>query len=58
MQSSQRDQLEDLVRRVFAEDPIGYYKTPWLRSIFSKKEELECLIQYHLRTKTLGQPLY
>ncbi len=45
---SNRPRLAALVRESFGDDPIGYYKTPWLAAIVSKDAELDCLIDYYL----------
>ncbi len=47
--------LEPVVRRCFQDDPIGYYKTPWLAALFSKKEELDCLVDFFLGSREPGR---
>jgi hypothetical protein len=43
-----RQDLEALLRASFAEDPIGYYKTPYLAALFDRGREVDCLLAYHL----------
>jgi hypothetical protein len=48
-------QLEQMVREAFGEDPIGYYKTPYLRALFGRDAEVQCLIEFYLREPHPGR---
>ncbi|MGI9432141.1 MAG: hypothetical protein ACR2PQ_08010 [Myxococcota bacterium] len=49
------DAIAAMVRTCFAADPIGYYKTPFLRALFDKDAEVECLVEFHLRRDPPGR---
>jgi hypothetical protein len=44
-----------MVREAFGEDPIGYYKTPYLRALFGRDAEVQCLIEFYLREPHPGR---
>lgn len=48
VESGDQVALESMVRACFFDDPIGYYKTPYLAAILDRNAEVDCLIQYHL----------
>jgi hypothetical protein len=48
-------ELEKLVRRCFREDPIGYYRTPYLSRLFPKDAELDCLVEHNLLGDRAGR---
>lgn len=40
--------LKPLVRRCFADDPVGYHQTPHLAALVSKEAEIDCLLARHV----------
>ena len=53
--ASREPLLERLVRHSFRDDPLGYHKTPYLRALISREQELDCLVEYHLKRPQAGR---
>jgi hypothetical protein len=57
VQPGDTSRVEAQLRHCFGEDPIGYYKTPWLAACFSREAELDALVAYHLKRSDASRRL-